>query len=158
GVGLSTGGDAVAVFDASGNQVTGVQFGSAPPAAPFATFDNTAGAGSTTTPLPTITTLSVAGVNGAVRSANGHEVRSPAGVPPTVPPAVITEVSPWASGDSPYAADWFELTNTGSSPLYLDGWKMDDNSNSFGNAVPLAGVAAIPAGKSAVFFEDTGGL
>ncbi|WP_028059843.1 hypothetical protein [Candidatus Solirubrobacter pratensis] len=26
---------------------------------------------------------------------------------------IVSEVSPWSSGNSPYAADWFELTNTG---------------------------------------------
>ena len=35
---------------------------------------------------------------------------------------------------------------------------MDDSSNFVRIAVPLAGVSSLPAGKSAVFFEDTGGL
>ena len=38
----------------------------------------------------------------------------------------------------------------------LTGWKMDDNSDSSASAVPLAGVTSLPAGQSAVFFEDTG--
>ena len=45
GVGLSTGGDAVNLFDANGNRVTGIAFGASPSAAPFASFDNTAGVG-----------------------------------------------------------------------------------------------------------------
>ena len=50
GVGLSTSGDAVNLFDGSGNPITGVTFGASPSAAPFATFDNTAGTGSNTPP------------------------------------------------------------------------------------------------------------
>jgi hypothetical protein len=54
---------------------------------------------------------------------------------------------------SAYAADWFELTNTGKTDADLTGWSMDDNSNAAANSVPLHGVT-LPAGKSAVFFED----
>ncbi len=68
-------------------------------------------------------------------------------------PLVITEVSPWSSGNSPYSADWFELTNVGTQTVGLTGWKMDDNSNSFANAVALTGVTAIAPGQSAVFIE-----
>ena len=56
GVGLSTGGDAVNLFDASGHRVTGVVFGSSTTGF---TFDNAAGLGSRTLPLPAISTLSV---------------------------------------------------------------------------------------------------
>jgi len=66
--------------------------------------------------------------------------------------AFISEVNPSGSGSS-YAADWFELTNPGHSDLDITGWKMDDNSNVFANAVALRGVTNIPAGKSAIFFE-----
>ncbi len=154
GAGLSTGGDAVNLFDASGDHVTGVTFAAAPSTAPIATFDNTAGG-------PTVSTLSQVGVDGAFISANGAEIGSPAGAtgatPPPPPPSIaITEVDPTGSSMS-YAADWFELTNTGSTPVDLTGWKMDDSSDAFGSAVPLAGVSSIPAGKSAVFFEDTNG-
>jgi len=68
---------------------------------------------------------------------------------------VITEVAPWASGDgnSPYLADWFELTNTGSSAVDITGWKVDDNSNLFANARALRGVTSIAAGQSVIFIE-----
>jgi hypothetical protein len=56
GIGLSTGGDAVNLFDPSGNRVTGVTFGAS---TTFFTFDNAAGL---TGP---ISALSVAGRNGA---------------------------------------------------------------------------------------------
>lgn len=68
---------------------------------------------------------------------------------------IVSEVSPWSSGNSPYAADWFEVTNLGSSSVDLSGWKFDDNSNSFASSVSLLGVASIPAGGSAIFMETT---
>lgn len=67
----------------------------------------------------------------------------------------ITEVAPWSSSNSPVAADWFELTNTGASALNITGWKMDDNSNSFASAVALNGLTSIAAGQSVIFIEGT---
>lgn len=69
----------------------------------------------------------------------------------------ITEVAPWSSGDAPFGADWFELTNTGSSALDITGWKMDDNSNTFAKAVALNNVTSIAAGQSVVFVEGNAG-
>jgi hypothetical protein len=70
---------------------------------------------------------------------------------------IITEVDPTGSstGSSSYNADWFEITNYGTSSVSLTGWKMDDNSNSFSLAVPISGVSSINAGQSIVFVEDT---
>ena len=69
---------------------------------------------------------------------------------------VITEVDPSGSGTGTgYAADWFELTNTGSTAVNISGWKMDDNSNSFASAVALRGVTSIAAGQSVIFIEGT---
>lgn len=67
---------------------------------------------------------------------------------------LITEVAPWGSGNAPYATDWFELTNTGSSVVNISGWKMDDNSNSFGSATSLTGITSIGAGESVIFTEN----
>ncbi|MDZ8054512.1 MAG: SdiA-regulated domain-containing protein [Aulosira sp. ZfuVER01] len=67
----------------------------------------------------------------------------------------ITEVAPWSSGNSTLAADWFEVTNTGSSAVNITGWKMDDNSNSFGSAVALNGITNIAAGESVIFIESS---
>ncbi|MFZ4658769.1 MAG: ExeM/NucH family extracellular endonuclease [Caldilineaceae bacterium] len=64
GVGLSTSGDAVNLFDASGALVTSVTFAASPTASPFATFDNATGAAA-------VSTLSVVGVNGAFSVADG---------------------------------------------------------------------------------------
>src|SRR5215470_8377937 len=85
GVGLSTSGDAVNLFDAAGNRISGVAFGAA---TATTTFDNAAGFGSTTLPLPIITTLSVVGVNGAVKSFNGAETGSPSRI--NTPPSLST--------------------------------------------------------------------
>ena len=67
----------------------------------------------------------------------------------------ITEVAPWSSGNSPaaLAADWFEVTNFGTSSVSLVGWTMDDNSNSFAVSVPLNGVTSINPGESVIFIE-----
>ena len=65
----------------------------------------------------------------------------------------ITEVAPWGSGNSPYGADWFELTNTGSAAVSISGWKMDDASNSFASSVALNGITSIAAGESVIFLE-----
>jgi len=67
---------------------------------------------------------------------------------------IISEVQPNGSSSS-YAADWFEVTNTGNSELTITGWKMDDNSNTFRNSISLLGVSTIAPGKSAVFIETT---
>ena len=71
---------------------------------------------------------------------------------------VISEVHPSGSGNGTYAVDWFELTNTGAAAVDVTGWKMDDNSNAFASAAALRGVGVIPAGKSAVFFDNSAAL
>jgi uncharacterized protein YjiK len=148
GVGLSTGGDAVNLFDATGALQASVNFGASPASAPFATFDNSAGLNNAT-----ISLLSAVGVHGASAAVNdANEIGSP-GTVGALGKLIVSEVSPWSSGNSPYAADWFEVTNTGALPVDLAGWRVDDNSNDFGAAVPLRGVASIPPGKSAVFIE-----
>jgi hypothetical protein len=75
-----------------------------------------------------------------------------AGVLPARAQLFVTEVAAWGSGAS-YAADWFELTNTGSSAVDITGWKIDDNSESPVGAVALRGVTSIAPGRSVVFLE-----
>lgn len=65
----------------------------------------------------------------------------------------ITEVDAGGSGTASYGADWFELTNTGTTAIDITGWKMDDSSASFALAVPLRNVTSIGAGQSVIFFE-----
>ncbi len=67
----------------------------------------------------------------------------------------VTEISPWSSGNSPYMADWFEVTNTGSAPVDLTGYKVDDSSNAIATALALNGVPSIAPGQSVVFTEGT---
>jgi uncharacterized protein YjiK len=147
GVGLSTGGDQVNVFDGGGTHLTGVSFGASTTGQ---TFDNSAALGSATGPAPTIATLSVAGVDGAFTA--GGETGSPgAAAAPT--PVTVTEVAPWGSSDPTYAADWWELTNNTAAAIDLSGWKMDDESSSFASAVALNGVGSLAPGQSAIFIE-----
>jgi hypothetical protein len=71
---------------------------------------------------------------------------------------IISEVDPSGSGSSSgYLGDWFELTNTGASAVNISGWKVDDNSDSFGAALPLTGISSIAAGQSVVFMESPAG-
>ena len=153
GVGLSSSGDEVVLFDGAGNLVTGVGFG-ASPSGTFATFDNHAGAGRSTLPLPVLSTLTSAGVNGAfVAAGDANEIGSP-GIG-NIGRLIITEVAPWGSSTPPYSADWFEVTNIGGAAVDMSGWKMDDNSNSFALSVPIVGVGSIAPGQSAVLIEGT---
>jgi uncharacterized protein YjiK len=147
GVGLSEGGDQVNVFDSTGEQVTGVAVGASTVGK---TFDNTAALGSATAPDPTISDLSEAGVHGAFTV--GAETGSP-GTAPVATPVAVTEVAPWGSNDPTYAADWWELTNTSDQTVSLAGWKVDDESDSFGSAVALNGVTSLAPGQSAIFVE-----
>jgi predicted extracellular nuclease len=66
---------------------------------------------------------------------------------------IISEVHPFGSGNSTYAADWFEVTNKGTNAINITGWKIDDNSDSFASAVALNGVTSIAPGQSVVFIE-----
>jgi hypothetical protein len=71
---------------------------------------------------------------------------------------IITEVDPTGSSTGTYAADWFELTNYGSSAVNISGWVMDDShdNSASGTAAALTGVGSINAGQSVVFVESTG--
>jgi hypothetical protein len=68
---------------------------------------------------------------------------------------IISEVDPSGSSATAntYNADWFELTNTGAAAQDITGWKMDDNSHTFANAVALRGVTSIAPVHSVVFVE-----
>jgi Lamin Tail Domain len=93
---------------------------------------------------------------------------------------IVSEVDPFGSnGNDGYSADWFELTNTGTSAVSIAGWTMVDNhaatnsttpyvagaTISIGNvskskpaaALTLAnGSTTLAAGQSAIFLEDSG--
>ena len=146
GVGLSTGGDGVNLYNAAGALQTGITFGASPATAPFASFNNAAALNGVA-----VTTLSMVGVNGAApAAATADEIGSPG----TVGRLYISEIAPWSSGSSPVKADWFELTNGTAFTIDLAGWKMDDSSGSPAASVALNGVSSIAPGESVVFIES----
>lgn len=149
GVGLSGGGDEVVVFDGDGDPVTGVAFGASTAGT---SFDNAAGAGSATLPLPAISALSAVTQPGAITNA-ASEVGTPGAFDW---PVRITEVDPTGSSNDTYKADWFEVTNTGTVPVPLSGWKIDDSSHAFASGGALTDVEVLAPGASAVFVEGDG--
>jgi hypothetical protein len=50
-------------------------------------------------------------------------------------------------------ADWFEVTNYGSSAVDITGYRMDDNSFSSASSVALNGITSIGAGETVIFVE-----
>lgn len=70
----------------------------------------------------------------------------------------ITEAMSQSGTTPTFTADWFEVTNFGSSAVDLTGWKMDDSSFAIGTSVALNGVSSIGAGESAVFVETNAPL
>jgi hypothetical protein len=101
----------------------------------------------------------VVGVNGAFLAADGVERGSPGRIanPIVLPSLVVTEVVPWGSGNgnTPYGADWFEVTNKGAAQVDITGFKMDDDSGNFANAVALTGITTIAPGESVIFIETS---
>jgi hypothetical protein len=71
GIGLSTGGDGLNIFNGGGVKQFGLTFGASDAASPYQTFDNAAGASGE------ITLWSQVGVNGAFTAANSTEIGSP---------------------------------------------------------------------------------
>lgn len=76
---------------------------------------------------------------------------------PSGPLLRITEVM---SSSTAVTSDWFELVNLGDTAVDLAGYRMDDNSFSFGSGVALAfggfgGTSLLQPGESAVFIEST---
>jgi uncharacterized protein YjiK len=148
-IGLSTGGDAVNLYNAAGVLQAGVTFGAADGISPYQTFDNTLAKDNTA-----ISLLSQTGVNGAFVAANSAaEIGSPGYSAPGV--LRITETAPWSSGNSAVAADWFEVTNTGARAVNITGWKVDDSSESPAAALNLNGVTSIAPGESVIFIETS---
>ncbi|HEY1170309.1 MAG TPA: lamin tail domain-containing protein [Verrucomicrobiae bacterium] len=145
GIGLGTGGDAVNLYNASGTLQASVSFGAAPAGPTFATFDNAEGLNNTA-----ISRLSTVNLYDAFTAVNdSNEIGSPG----TTGKLIISEVAPWSSGDSPVGADWFEISNTGARPINIEGWRVDDSSESFGGSVALNGIISIAPGESVIFLE-----
>lgn len=146
GVGLGSGGDAVVIYNAAGTEQCRTSFG-ASTGPTYRTFDNTLAQNNIS-----VTLLSQAGVNGAFAApVNANEVGSPGY---SAPPVLrITEVAPWGSSNSPYLADWFEVTNIGGRAMDMTGWKIDDSSESPAAAAALTGIASIAPGESVIYLE-----
>ncbi|TRX22780.1 SdiA-regulated domain-containing protein [Flavobacterium franklandianum] len=142
GIGLSSSGDAVNLFDSSGAVKAKVTFGAA---TTNFTFNNAAGFNNTA-----ITTLSQVGVNEAFAAVNDT---NQIGSPGSIGKLFISEVAPWSSGSSPVGADWFEVTNSKAVAVDITGWKIDDNSQSPIAALALNGITSINAGESVIFIE-----
>ncbi len=147
GIGLSTDGDEVNLFDGVGTHVTGIAFGASTAGK---SFDNTESIGAATGARPVVTALSAAGTNGAFTV--GTETGSP-GVGAARTPLAITEVASWGNDDSVYAADWWELTNQSNATIDLTSFRVDDSSGAFASAAALTGVSALAPGQSAIFLE-----
>lgn len=146
GLGLSTGGDAVNIFNADGVLQASVSFG-ASPVGPYPSYNNAAGKNSAA-----ISTPSLVGVNGAFKAV-GDEKNVEIGSPGTVGKLFISEVAPWSSSSSPVKSDWFEVTNSTTKAIDISGWKVDDNSQSPAAAVALNGISSIAPGESVIFLE-----
>jgi predicted extracellular nuclease len=103
GVGLSASADAVNVFDAAGNLVSRVNFGSA---SATASFDNKSGASP-------VSTLSVAGVNGASFSFNGAETGSPGTTTNSTLPTVSIASTDDSAAETGLNPGTFRIARTG---------------------------------------------
>lgn len=62
-----------------------------------------------------------------------------------------------SSSGSGGTADWFEVSNYGTTAIDITGYKMDDNSFNFANAVALSGITSIGAGETVIFVEGAAG-
>jgi predicted extracellular nuclease len=103
GVGLSASADAVNVFDAAGNLVSRVNFGSA---SATASFDNKSGASP-------VSTLSVPGVNGASFSFNGAETGSPGTTTNSTLPTVSIASTDDSAAETGLNPGTFRIARTG---------------------------------------------
>ncbi|HET6861941.1 MAG TPA: SdiA-regulated domain-containing protein, partial [Pyrinomonadaceae bacterium] len=149
GVGLSTSGDQVNLFDSGGIQQAGVIFG-ASPSGPFPTFDNAAELNNAT-----ISLLSAAGINGAFVAPNDStETGSPGTIgAPSAPVVGITATDPSATETGNDSAT-FRITRNGSNvgPLTVSYTIATGagQATSADYSPALTGVATIASGQSFV--------
>ena len=144
GVGLSASADAVNVFDAAGNLVSRVAFG---PATATASFENKSGASP-------VSTLSVAGVNGASVSFNGAETGSPGTTTNATPPTLTIASTDTNAAEEGLNPGVFRIARTGAITSALAvGYTLASGSGqaSGSDYTPvLNGSATIAAGQSFV--------
>ncbi len=76
----------------------------------------------------------------------------------TKPKLVITEAmsseAKKGSGVTISTFDWWELSNLGSFPVNLQGWRFDDDHDLFGDAQTITNAATISPGESIVLVEE----
>ncbi|MES2440877.1 MAG: SdiA-regulated domain-containing protein [Verrucomicrobiota bacterium] len=157
GVGLSTGGDAISLFDSEGTIRSNVVFGSNAPAVPgpFKTFDNAAGANNAT-----IATLSNIGLNGAfsvsdtvTTGVTGSLVGSPGTIAGVTPVITIVATDAAASEDGSNLGT-FRISRTGplTSPLTANFTVASGAGQAIAADFTLAigTTAVIPSGQSFV--------
>jgi hypothetical protein len=74
------------------------------------------------------------------------------------PNLVITEVmsseAKGAKGSTLSTEDWWELSNLGNFPVNLQGWRFDDDHDSFADAQTITNAATIASGESIILVED----
>ncbi|HVM47989.1 MAG TPA: CotH kinase family protein [Candidatus Acidoferrum sp.] len=70
------------------------------------------------------------------------------------PNLVITEVMSSEAKGSLATSDWWELSNLGSFAVNLEGYRFDDNHDSFAEADTITNAATISPGESIVLVED----
>jgi predicted extracellular nuclease len=144
GVGLSASTDAVNLFDAAGNLVSRVDFGSA---TATASFDNKSGASP-------VSTLSVAGVNGASVSFNGAETGSPGTTSNATLPTLTIASTDASAAEAGLNPGVFRIARTGAITSALAvGYTVASGSgqaSGFDYTPVLNGSATIAAGQSFV--------
>jgi len=144
GVGLSASADAVNVFDTAGNLVSRVAFG---PATATASFENKSGASP-------VSTLSVAGVNGASVSFNGAETGSPGTTTNATPPTLTIASTDTNAAEEGLNPGVFRIARTGAITSSLAvGYTVASGSgqaSGFDYTPVLNGSATIAPGQSFV--------
>lgn len=151
GLGLSTGGDAVNLYNAAGVLQANVAFGVSP-AGPFPTFHNAIGLDNAT-----IIELNAAGVGGAFVAANDpNEVGSP-GIRGTQVPLPTTIRINEVESNAGSGPDWVELINNGVTQVDLGGFVLRDNNNANSFTLPTGAASQIPAGGRIVLQQLVGG-
>jgi predicted extracellular nuclease len=143
-VGLSASTDAVNLFDAAGNLVSRVDFGSA---SATASFDNKSGASP-------VSTLSEAGVNGASVSFNGAETGSPGTTTHAILPTLTIASTDDSASEAGLNPGGFRIARTGAiTSTFSVGYTIASGSGqaSSSDYTPvLNGSATIAAGQSFV--------
>ncbi len=70
-------------------------------------------------------------------------------------PLKITEVAALVERQQSGRRRLVRGDHTGNAAANIGGWKMDDSSNSFSDAVALNGISSIAAGESVIFIETS---